>query len=326
LNRFTEPVHQVGSEPATVTIDVHQHLWPEPLLAALARRRRRPRLLRRGDGWTLRMHGEDDWPVDLADHDPDRRLRALDARGIDRALVAPSVPLGIEALPSEESAPLIEAYHAGAAQLPARFRAWAALGLAEPDCRALDDLLDRGFVGACIAADALSGPAAVAALEPVLGVLERRGAPLFVHPGPSPQTLSAARLRGAPAWWPAMTRYVASMNAAWHAFGVAGRPAHPRLRVCFAMLAGLAPLQRERLVARGGRPVADPLTFVDTSSYGPRAVDAVIRELGVDALVHGSDLPVVAGWDLGFGDAVRAALLERNPARLLAPQIAEVAA
>ena len=92
------------------------------------------------------------------------------------------------------------------------------------------------------------------------------------------------------------------------------------------MLAGLAPLHRERLVARGGRPVADPLTFLDTSSYGPRAVDAVLRELGVDALVHGSDLPVVDDRDLELGDAVRVALLERNPARLLSTPIAELAA
>ena len=272
------------------------------------------------------MPGEGDWPVDLADHDPDRRVRALDAQGVDRALVAPSVPLGIEALPPEESAPLIDAYHAGAAELPPRLRAWAAIGLAAPDPRALGDLLDRGFVGGCIAADALSDPAGVAAVDPLLGVLERRGAPLLVHPGPSPRTLSAPSAPGAPAWWPAMTRYVASMNAAWHAFGVAGRAAHPGLRVCFAMLAGLAPLHRERLVARGGRPVADPLTFVDTSSYGPRAVDAVLRELGVDALVHGSDLPVVADRDPELGDAVRVALLERNPARLLSTPIAELAA
>jgi len=46
-------------------------------------------------------------------------------------------------------------------------------------------------------------------------------------------------------------------------------------------------------------------------------VDAVIRELGVDALVHGSDLPVAAGADPSLGDAVRVALRERNPARLL---------
>jgi hypothetical protein len=107
------------------------------------------------------------------------------------------------------------------------------------------------------------------------------------------------------------------MQAAWHAFAVWGRPAHPRLRVCFAMLAGLAPLHRERLVARGGDAVSDPDVFLDVSSYGPRAVDAVLREVGVDRLVHGSDRPVVAHAELALGDAVHEALRRRNPARLL---------
>jgi 6-methylsalicylate decarboxylase len=297
--------------------DVHQHLWPEPLLAALARRRRPPRLMRHRGRWTLRMHGERDWPVDPADHDPDRRLRLLDARGLERALVAPSTPLGIEALPPDECGPLLDAHHAGLAELSPRLGGWAAVGLVEPDAGDLAALLDRGFVGACVAADALSGPDGYAALDAVLALLERRGAPLLIHPGPSPETQRRRRADGLPAWWPAMTTYVASMQAAWHAFGVVGRPAYPRLRVCFAMLAGLAPLHRERLVARGGRARHDPGIFVDTSSYGPRAVDAVIRELGVDALVHGSDLPVVAGTEPALGEAVRVALRERNPARLL---------
>jgi predicted TIM-barrel fold metal-dependent hydrolase len=124
-----------------------------------------------------------------------------------------------------------------------------------------------------------------------------------------------------PAWWPGLTSYVAGMQAAWHAFAVWGRAQHPRLRVCFAMLAGLAPLHRERLAARGGTPAADPGVFVDTSSYGPRAIDAVIRELGVDRLVHGSDVPVIpAASDAGLGAAVRTAVRERNPARLLSPR------
>jgi predicted TIM-barrel fold metal-dependent hydrolase len=306
--------------------DIHQHLWPEPFLAALARRRRPPRLMRADDGWTLRMPGEPDWPVDPADHDPARRVDLLDAHGLERALVAPSTPLGIEALPPDDSGPLIEAYHAGIAELPPRFAGWAAVGLVDPDPGELAALLDRGFVGACIAADALSGPEGYAALAPVLALLERRGAPLLVHPGPSPDTLGASPSAGLPAWWPAMTRYVASMHVAWHAFGVIGRAAHPQLRVCFAMLAGLAPLHRERLVARGGRPVADPGIFVDTSSYGPHAVDAVVRELGVDALVHGSDVPVIAGAEPPLGDAVRVALRERNPARLLSTATQEVLA
>jgi predicted TIM-barrel fold metal-dependent hydrolase len=88
------------------------------------------------------------------------------------------------------------------------------------------------------------------------------------------------------------------------------------------MLAGLAPLHRERLTARGGQAASDPGVFLDTSSYGARAVDAVLREVGVDRLVHGSDRPVVAPHELPFGDAVAVALRVRNPARLLGAAVA----
>ncbi|MDP9135432.1 MAG: amidohydrolase, partial [Actinomycetota bacterium] len=137
--------------------------------------------------------------------------------------------------------------------------------------------------------------------------------PLLIHPGP----VAAPAPPAAPGWWGALTDYVTAMQTAWYAFAVWGRPAHPALRVCFAMLAGLAPLHRERLMARGGRAVPDRGVFLDVSSYGERAVDAVLREIGVDQLVFGSDRPVVAARELSLGDAVRAALRERNPSRLL---------
>ena len=303
-------------------IDVHQHLWPEPLLRALSQRREPPMLVRRAGGWALRLRGEPEAPVDLADHDPDRRAALVRADGLDRALVAPSVPLGIEALPAGEAEPLLAAYHEGVAALPDEFGAWAAVGLAEPDPIPLGHLLDGGFVGACVAADALGGPDGFDRLGPLLEALERRGAPLLIHPGAAPP----ADLDGMPAWWAAVTSYVASMQTAWHAFAVWGRPAHPGLRVCFAMLAGLAPLQRERLVARGGPAVSDPDVFLDVSSYGARTVDAVVREVGVDRLVEGSDRPVVRVTELPLGEAVRTALRERNPARLLSTITTEVPA
>jgi hypothetical protein len=118
-----------------------------------------------------------------------------------------------------------------------------------------------------------------------------------------------------------MTCYVAQMNAAWHSFIAWGRAAHPRLRVVFAMLAGGAPLHVERLAARGGpsSTAIDPLIFFDTSSYGPRAIDAVIRCMGIDQLVYGSDRPVVStAAEPSLGDAADAAMRETNPARLLA--------
>jgi 6-methylsalicylate decarboxylase len=322
LKRFTETFN------TRVRIDVHQHLWPEPLVAALARRTESPRMRRRREGWVVEVPGEPDATVDLADHDPNARADLVRADGLDRAYVALSSPLGIEALPPDAARPLLDAWHAGAAALPTGLGAWAAPCLTEPDHDGLGALLDDGFAGACLPAEALAGPAGFERCGPILELLEERGAALLIHPGPAPDTLRAHGLgnssRSVPPWWPAATRYVAAMNAAWNAFAAFGRPAHPRLRVCFAMLAGLGPLHRERLLARGGRPVADPDVFLDTSSYGPRAVDAVIRELGVDALVYGSDRPVLSAAEPALGEAVHVALRSRNPARLLS--LAEVPA
>jgi hypothetical protein len=92
--------------------------------------------------------------------------------------------------------------------------------------------------------------------------------------------------------------------------------------VLFAMLAGGAPLHAERLAGRGG-PVAavhDERTFFDVSSYGPRTVDAMLRIVGADRLVLGSDRPVAEPPALDpLGPSVAHALAEVNPGRLLTP-------
>ena len=109
------------------------------------------------------------------------------------------------------------------------------------------------------------------------------------------------------------------MQAAWFAFLHAGRRAHPRLRVLFAMLAGGAPLQLERYAARRGVPAPgpDPLVFYDISSYGPRMIGAMAAAVGAAQLVYGSDRPVVDPAPAWPDPELRQALLATNPARLL---------
>ena len=95
--------------------------------------------------------------------------------------------------------------------------------------------------------------------------------------------------------------------------------------MCFVALAGLGPLHGERQRARGGAMTAvDPLTFVETSSYGTQAVDAVLRVLGVDVLCHGSDRPYAEPAELELDPAALHALTHANPARLLARRTEEV--
>ena len=161
-------------------------------------------------------------------------------------------------------------------------------------------------------AGALASEVGLVRLSALLDRLQARDVPLFVHPGPAPSAH-----RGAPAWWPAMTAYVADMHAAWHAWAAWGRRSHPRLRVLFAMLAGGAPLHAERLAARGGPAdaVHDELTFFDVSSYGPRTVDAMLRVVGADRLVYGSDRPVAEPPALGALGPVRRARAGRGQPR-----------
>lgn len=298
-------------------VDVHQHLWPAPLTQALLRRSRPPFLREARDGWMLTIAGEPSWPIDPADHDPGRRAALAVRDGLDLALVALSSPLGIEALPAHEARPLLDAYHEGVAALPSPLRPWASAGLAVPDPAELAALLDHGFAGLCLPAGALATPGGVSRVAPLLDVLEERGAPVFVHPGPAPDTPPRLVAPGLPDWWPALTAYVAQIQAAWLGFVEWVRPSRPGLRACFAMLAGLAPLQAERLASRGRTlGLRDPATFYDTSSYGTAAIAAMAAAVGEDALVHGSDRPVV---DPGQGatDVHRRAA---SAARLLALQ------
>jgi 6-methylsalicylate decarboxylase len=299
-----------------VSVDVHQHLWPEPFLDALRARRTPPRL----DGWILQLPGERPFAIDPADHDPDARAAIAAADGDELVLVAPSAALGLDRLPPDEVAELAEAWLEGALALPAPFRPWA---MHQPDPGALEDALDRGAVGLELPADLLARPDALARLAPVLDVLEAAGRPLLVHPGPA----GSHDAPGRPAWWAAVVPYVAQLHAAWWAWAVDGRARHPRLPVCFVALAGLGPLHGERMRARGGagRPV-DALTFVETSTYGVQAVDAVIRALGIDVVCHGSDRPYATPSHPAFGDAALHAIRTVNPGRLLADIRQEVSA
>jgi hypothetical protein len=306
VNRFSEPLQKMS-------VDVHQHLWPEPFLAALRERRSAPRL----DGWVLHLPGERPYAVDPADHDVDNRAALAAEDGDDLVLVSPSAALGLDRLPPAEAAELGEAWLEGALALPAPFQAWAMAS--EPD--ALQRALDRGAIGLEIGADVLAG--GLDRIEPLLDVLEASGRPLLVHPGPA----GAADAPTRPAWWAPVVPYVAQLHAAWWAWAVDGRARHPHLPVCFVALAGLGPLHGERMRARGGASTpVDQLTFVETSSYGTQAVDAVVRALGIDVVCHGSDRPYATPSTPALGDAAAHAIHTVNPGRLLAGIPQEVSA
>ena len=277
--------------------DVHQHLWSEPLVKGLAARDELP-FVRLERGLTiLYQAGERPYVIDRAGEEPTRRAALVERDGLDRALLCMSSPIGVERLPREQASPLLDAYHEGALALGGPFGVWGAIALDRPDAHDVDHALDRGCVGISLPAGALAGGDELLALRSVLDRLEARGAPLFVHPGPGIDSArsTACGSLSEPLWWPALTDYIAGLQAAWLAFQAVGRPDHPRLRVIFSTLAGLAPLHAERLSARGGpgHLAPDPLLFYETSSYGPLAIAAMESVVGARQLLYGSDRPVL---------------------------------
>jgi 6-methylsalicylate decarboxylase len=293
-------------------VDVHQHVWPEALVDRLRARTRAPYLR----GWTLHTSGEPAYDVDPTHHDVPRRIAADHEDGVGRACVSLSAPLGIEGLVRPEAAGLIAAWHEGARALPGHFAAWASVPVVDPDLDELDALLRDGFVGVQLPATELLSPAAWERAGEVLRVAERAGKPVLVHPGPEGARPLAGRV---PGWWAPVVGYVGQLQAAWWGWHAArGRELFPTLRVLFAAGAGLAPVHHERQVARGGEPPRiDRDVFIDTSSYGPQALDALVRVLGIDVLVLGNDRPYAAPVDRLFGDAATHAIRIANPGRLL---------
>ncbi|HLH65607.1 MAG TPA: hypothetical protein VKV27_07885 [Solirubrobacteraceae bacterium] len=303
------------AQPAA--IDVHQHIWPPQLVQALRERREPPRLR----GWTLELAGEPAQSIDPALHDPEQRAAQNAADGIGLALVSLSSPLGIELLEPGAAAEPLAAWREGALRLGEGFLPWASASLRAPDPDALERDLAGGFVGLQLPACALLTTGDWRQASPLLEALERSGRPLFIHPGPAPASCASQ-----PAWWPALVDYVAQMHAAYFAWRAHGRPAHPRLRVLFALLAGLAPLHGERVAARGPageRGVVDPAVFLECSSYGTRAIDATVRVLGIDQIVLGSDRPYAAAPEPRLGEAAHAAIRHANPIRLLGSEVIE---
>jgi hypothetical protein len=272
------------------SVDVHQHLWPEAVVRALERRREAPRARWHRDRWTIDLPGEPSFEIDPRDHDPVRRARWL---CVDRALLALSPPVGVEALPARDALAALAAWQEAAIELPDALGWWAATPAALPieqEAELAREAIAAGAAGLCLPADRLASPAQAEAIVELLAAVADAGAPILVHPG------RVAGSPAEPAWWSPATRYVAQQQAAWLAFHEHVRPRLPALRAIFALLAGLAPLQVERAarrgLERGDAALADPLTFYDSSSYGPRAVRAMATAVGIAKLVHGTDHPV----------------------------------
>lgn len=247
------------------------------------------------------------WELAVEAHDLDNRLASMDRLGLRYAVVSLQPTLGLDRLPADEADELIAVWESGILEL-ADASGGRILPLAARDPA-------PGFVGLCVSGAELQD---LGALAPRLEALTVRGGFLFVHPG------GAVCPAGAPAWWTAVVAYTAQMHAAYVWWLVNGAMRWPELDVVFGIFAGGAPIQLERMAARGvdERRSMLPHLWFDTATYGRRALDLGMSTYGVGRLLFGSDMPVVDADQAvdavrSFGDAVTDAVLSANPDRLL---------
>ncbi len=291
-------------------VDCHQHLWPAEFLEALRARSEPPFL----DGWTLHTAGEAPYEIDPSAHDVARRRAREDRLGVGTVGLSLSSPLGIEHLPAAQARELIGAWHRGALALGDPFHVWAAPVLADPDTAGLrETLAHERVLGLQMPADAMLTPQAVAEAGPFLRAAEEAGKPVLVHPGVAPAEEGAL-----PSWWPAMVPYVSQMQASWYSWHIAGGRAHPGLRIGFVAMAGLAPLNHERLAARGGEfGRIDPQVYYETSSYTTDALSAMAGVVGAEQIISGSDYPYAEIIDPALGGDFSRTCCQEAPRRFL---------
>ena len=228
------------------TYDVHQHLWP----VAFPRSARRTRCSSAALPRRARDHGGR-FPIDLAAHEPEARIRALDRDGSTSPC-------------SRCKRAWVSRRSASARETSSRRSGPRTLQIAATSDGRFLPLASRvrsGFAGMMLGASALLdfdrvGPARCRS---------RARIPVFVHPeagAPPPE--------GQPSGGP--IDYPAQMQAAYLSWLGAGRERWPTLRIVFALLAGGAPFQLERLAHRGS-------TFVRRSI---RTRSSTLRRTGAE--------------------------------------------
>ena len=252
----------------------------------------------------------DDLPQRLADLGPGR-IAAMDAQGIDMAVVALTPP-GTQALPAPEAVRLSRAANDAAAaaveQYPSRFRALSSLPMSAPDQVAgeLERAAGLGHVGTMVYGRSgelvLDDPA----YDDFFATAARLGQPVFIHPQlPSPALRDAA-YRG---FEPMTELALAAFGWGWHLEAATAAlrliirgtfDRHPDLQVILGHWGELLLFWLDRAnslsrIAGLQRPVADYVRsnfFITTSGmFNPALLRHALTATTVDRLIFSTDYP-----------------------------------
>lgn len=288
-------------------IDCQSHLFPAGYAEALTRNPGSPTTIGRAGSYTVAYGGLQSFRLDLEDYSVARKLRDMDAAGIDVSVVSVNMP-GPELLEPELAVRAARVCNDELAEACARHRqrlvGLACLPWQVPDAAIAE--LDRAagrldLRGVMLYSRVGAGPVDDGALEPVYARVAQIGVPLVLHPCVPPW---AAEFRDH-----SMITMVGLMVdhslAALRLVlsGVLER--HPALQVVQPHCGGVLPYlwgrirNQTEVMKRGVERISQSPTdlyrrvFLDTASPWPPALRVAYEVAGAGRLVFASDHPWV---------------------------------
>ena len=306
-----------------MTVDVHAHVVPEELLAAL----------RQGDGrFGVRIvrDGQGGEQIDLDGRFRTRpvlpglvelapRLRAMDETGVRRQAVSGWMDLSAYEMDAGQAAGFIRLQNDTIANLvkqhPDRFVGLCSAPLQDGE-RATTELeramQQLGFRGVEIGTNVAGWNLDVMSLEPFWAAAESLGAFIFIHPFNTLDTVTPrlrsyyfSNLIGNP-----LDTTIAAASLMFG--GVFER--HPNIKICLAHGGGYLPYQVGRLEhgfnvrreakVRIQRPPSEyfKLLYFDSLTHSPESLEFLVDRVGADRVMLGSDYP----FDMASDEPVKA--------------------
>jgi aminocarboxymuconate-semialdehyde decarboxylase len=328
-----------GMTKAGPVVDVHTHMLSEAWLGLLEREGGHYRLRQVPGGQrAVTVGGAPFMTLTPGMLDYDMRIRAMDAAGVDIAIVSltcPNAYFGDEAV-STRAARLVNDDMADAqTRYPGRIRFLASLPWQYPEAalRELERAAARGAVGVMVLANIAGASLTEERFAAVWAEIDRRRLPVLVHPSAPP---------GVEAMDMSAYNLVASLGFAFDTTLAIGRMVldgfldrYPHLSLIAAHGGGALPFLKGRLdqwhksfPACRERITEPPSAYLgrlyyDAVVYTPDALDMCLETAGAEHVLYGSDYPHNVG-DMagclarvdGLGAGDRARVRGENAVRL----------